>query len=386
MRVDWPAVGRAAPEGSDRIYSVIEAEGGAAHLEEVADSWRRSLSDFHVDPQSVEAPRVLTAQELLDARGPVEDLIDIAREENDRLHEIVGKVGYVVLFTSPQGVVVDARGHPDRADEFGYWGVCQGSIWAEEVEGTNGIGTAIVEKRPVTVHRTQHFRARNLSLSCCGAPVFGPDGELVAVLDVSSIDPEVSDRSHALALSVTINSARVIEERLFRRTFRNAWIISLVSGAQPGEPLMLAVDADQRILGADRRARAALGLDSALLAAGRSLWTFFERAPSIVLPRRGRPTVELRRNGEEETWRAMVTPPQEPRVGRVDGPVHKADGALSPRERSILELIGQGRSNKEIARTLDISPETVKSHLKNMFTKLGVERRAQAIYQARLAE
>ncbi len=56
--------------------------------------------------------------------------------------------------------------------------------------------------------------------------------------------------------------------------------------------------------------------------------------------------------------------------------------ALSPRERSILGLIGQGQSNKEIARVLRIAPETVKSHVKNMFAKLGVERRAQAVYRA----
>jgi len=56
--------------------------------------------------------------------------------------------------------------------------------------------------------------------------------------------------------------------------------------------------------------------------------------------------------------------------------------SLSPRERNILELIGDGRSNKEIARSLRIAPETVKSHVKNMFVKLGVERRAQAVARA----
>ena len=56
--------------------------------------------------------------------------------------------------------------------------------------------------------------------------------------------------------------------------------------------------------------------------------------------------------------------------------------ALSRRETGILKLIAQGLSNKEIARTLDIGPETVKSHLKSVFTKLGVERRAQAVSRA----
>ncbi|SHN71272.1 LuxR C-terminal-related transcriptional regulator [Bradyrhizobium erythrophlei] len=57
-------------------------------------------------------------------------------------------------------------------------------------------------------------------------------------------------------------------------------------------------------------------------------------------------------------------------------------GALSPRETDILQLIAHGLSNKEVARRLDIGPETVKSHLKSVFTKLGVERRSQAVARA----
>jgi LuxR family maltose regulon positive regulatory protein len=57
-------------------------------------------------------------------------------------------------------------------------------------------------------------------------------------------------------------------------------------------------------------------------------------------------------------------------------------GALSPRETDILRLIAEGLSNKEIARSLDIGPETVKSHLKGVFIKLGVEKRAQAVSRA----
>ena len=59
----------------------------------------------------------------------------------------------------------------------------------------------------------------------------------------------------------------------------------------------------------------------------------------------------------------------------------RADG-LSPRERSVLALLSQGLSNKDIARALSIAPETVKSHVKNIFGKLGVERRAQAVSRA----
>jgi LuxR family maltose regulon positive regulatory protein len=57
-------------------------------------------------------------------------------------------------------------------------------------------------------------------------------------------------------------------------------------------------------------------------------------------------------------------------------------GSLSPRERDILERIASGQSNKEIARNLGIAPETVKSHVKNIFVKLAVDRRAQAVSRA----
>src|SRR5258708_29817525 len=52
-------------------------------------------------------------------------------------------------------------------------------------------------------------------------------------------------------------------------------------------------------------------------------------------------------------------------------PARAITGALSLREIEIVELIGQGRSNKEIARGLGITPETVKTHVKNIFFKLG---------------
>src|SRR3984893_11260013 len=58
--------------------------------------------------------------------------------------------------------------------------------------------------------------------------------------------------------------------------------------------------------------------------------------------------------------------------------------SLSERESDILKLIAGGLSNKEIARNLAITPETVKSHVKHIFTKLNVERRAQAVSRAQI--
>jgi LuxR family transcriptional regulator, maltose regulon positive regulatory protein len=56
--------------------------------------------------------------------------------------------------------------------------------------------------------------------------------------------------------------------------------------------------------------------------------------------------------------------------------------SLSAREREIVGLIARGQSNKEIARSLGIAPETVKSHVKSIFVKLAVDKRAHAVSRA----
>ena len=58
---------------------------------------------------------------------------------------------------------------------------------------------------------------------------------------------------------------------------------------------------------------------------------------------------------------------------------------LSQREREVLDLIATGVSNSDIARRLSLSPKTVRNHVSNVFTKLQVADRAQAIVRARAA-
>ena len=56
---------------------------------------------------------------------------------------------------------------------------------------------------------------------------------------------------------------------------------------------------------------------------------------------------------------------------------------LTDRECEILERLASGRSNKELARELGISPNTVKTHIARVYEKLEVQRRVQAIEKAR---
>jgi DNA-binding CsgD family transcriptional regulator len=56
---------------------------------------------------------------------------------------------------------------------------------------------------------------------------------------------------------------------------------------------------------------------------------------------------------------------------------------ISPRELAVLQELADGHSNKVIARHLDVSPNTVKTHLARLYEKLGAERRTDAVKRAR---
>jgi transcriptional regulator of acetoin/glycerol metabolism len=295
---------------AEHVYSVAEGATPPAGIERVSSSWQRSANKYAVDPVDSRAPRILTAGELKLHREPLDELIFSAQEELDQLYSVVREARYTVLLCDSAGVAVEHRGDDAQASRFEYWGTWLGGVWSEEVEGTNGIGTCIVEERPVTVHRSQHFRSRHIDLSCSGAPVFGADGRLIAVLDVSAIDPELSEASHALTGALTVRSARAIEERFFRERFRREWIVAVTPPEGGAAGMLLAVDGYQRIVGANRAARTFLLLDDRGLRAGVSLWTIFERNLDLFR-RKDRTDISTRLlvAGSQDSRPALVTPP-----------------------------------------------------------------------------
>jgi ATP/maltotriose-dependent transcriptional regulator MalT len=94
--------------------------------------------------------------------------------------------------------------------------------------------------------------------------------------------------------------------------------------------------------------------------------------------------VRLRRRGQADAAAggtagaaSGTTEPGEDRQRR------QGSRTLTPKERSILLLLARNYSNKEIAKSIDVSDETVKWHLKNLFTKLDAASRKHAVTRAR---
>jgi transcriptional regulator of acetoin/glycerol metabolism len=161
--------------------------------------------------------------------------------------------------------VVDRRGAVADDATFDAWGLWTGAVWSEKFEGTNGIGTCIVEKRPVVIDRDQHFFTRNSGLFCTTAPIFNEHGDLAAALDVSSCRADLTEAFAHLIATAVADAARVIEAENFRRAFPNSRIL-LTPQSERAINSLLAVDRDDLVVGATRAARRALGLGPTALA------------------------------------------------------------------------------------------------------------------------
>jgi transcriptional regulator of acetoin/glycerol metabolism len=241
--------------------AVVEAAIASGHAAKsaVVASWCRSLRLHHLDPAGKRAPVRLDETDLAMARARAETLLRAARPVMDRLYQAVGAAGCCVLLAGNDGIPVERRGAAGDDATFESWGLWTGAVWSEEHEGTNGIGTCLVEKRPLTIDRDQHFFTRNTLLSCTAAPVYDQDGKLAGVLDVSSCR---ADRTEGFADLITLaltDAVRRIESDIFRAAFPKARIVLTppIDGHGGG---LLAIDADDLIVGATRSARFALGL------------------------------------------------------------------------------------------------------------------------------
>jgi AraC-like DNA-binding protein/PAS domain-containing protein len=301
----------------DHIDSVVSGEGVLSDAAEVEDSWKRCTLGYHLDPGNRSAPNILTESELRICRESFENVIAHTQEEIDRLYAILRESGYVILLCDPAGVAVQHRGNQSQADQFKHWGIWGGGVWSEEVEGTNAIGTCIIEQGPVVVHRGQHFRARHAELSCSAAPIYDAYGRLVSVLDCSSFDSQASDRAHRFALGAAKVSARTIEERLFRDAFHHAWNIAAEPLDESVPALLLAIDEDHRVIGADRVARSVFSLDDKRLAGGVPLSALYSYESTIIRANNEQDIVaQLREVDGSREWRALITPPASGPGGR----------------------------------------------------------------------
>ena len=251
---------------ADHVQTVA-ADTSAAASSPVAASWRRCLTLHGLSPEEDRAPGRLTEAEFRQARARASVLIEEATGEMDRLFALVGKGGCCLLLTDEKGVALERRGAVGDDRDFRGVGLWSGTVWSEASVGTNGIGTALADERPVLILRDQHFLSQNTGLSCTTAPIRDHTGRIAAAIDISTCRDDANEMTMSILSQAVRDVAARIEAGLFRRAFSAARIL-LVPLEGRMAPALLAVDRDDLVLGATRVARQVLGLDDRRIATG----------------------------------------------------------------------------------------------------------------------
>ncbi len=237
----------------------ITASPSAAARSRLAASWRRSMAKHGLEPGEKRAPLRITEAELRQRREEREQFLTVAAPRLDQLYSLVGSSGCAVMLSDAEGVVLDQRISDADAPTFAGWGLAAGTDWSEAREGTNGIGTCLTEQRRIIIHRDEHFFARNTAMSCIDAPIYGPEGQILGALDVSSARADQTEGFNRLISAQVAHTARAIEEAQFRAAFSSARIV-VADSEDIAAATLLAIDDHDLVVGATREARRVFGM------------------------------------------------------------------------------------------------------------------------------
>ncbi|WP_134502864.1 sigma-54-dependent transcriptional regulator EatR, partial [Pseudomonas aeruginosa] len=298
--------------------------GGPATDPSIARSWLRCLEQHHLDPGQPMAPMVLEHARMLERRERLQQVLEIADGEMHSLYQQLSGNDHAVLLTDARGVILNCVNADAQRQTFEHAGLWLGADWSEPCEGTNGIGTCVVERQALTIQQEEHFRSRHTGLTCSASPVFDPQGELMAVLDVSSARQEVSRQSQFHTMALVNLSAKIIEGCYFLRRFEGSWLLRFhVQGDYVGlfSEGLLAFEEDGRIRAVNQSALNLLGCPRQRLL-GQPVETFFDcrlddllgrasQQPSASWPlrtREGRTLYAMLRGAPRAIPQALVVP------------------------------------------------------------------------------
>jgi transcriptional regulator of acetoin/glycerol metabolism len=160
---------------------------------------------------------------------------------------------YFAILTNAAGVVVDVSGPIDRSDPRADLITRVGTDLSEASMGTTAIGAALAELQPVWLHRGEHFFSANGHYTCAGAPLIGPDGACVGMLDLTGIDAlERPELKHLVTQSASKIENALVLAQAHSLMVRLNWPGYALGSEADG---IVCLDADGWVTGANPIAR-----------------------------------------------------------------------------------------------------------------------------------
>lgn len=272
-------------------------------------SWRRCRDVYGLDPGMNPDPVIIDRHDLRERLQKYDRLLDIARIEMTDLYQQLAGSGHAIMLTDKDGILLNFIGDPQFTDAAAHTGMHLGAVWSESVQGTNGMGTCLVEQKPLVIHKQSHFFTRNASLTCAAAPIFDPHGEILAVLDASS-ESKLAQQHTMVLLNM---SAQVIENRVFFCAMKEAFVLRFHSRSEFISTLgegAIAFDAEGKILAINRSAMFQLNLEMPQQIVGHSIHQLFTTTLISLLKHAHSHAFPIRETQHGKRFFATLQPPE----------------------------------------------------------------------------
>ncbi len=238
-------LGDGAPVGVPRLDDCIER------------SWRRCLARG-LQPKQRIGFNAVSRADMSHVRDANQTLLQAAAPVIRSLSRAMADTGYFAILTDAQGVVIEANGPIDHGNRLAHLIARVGVDLSEPAVGTTAIGTTLAEKQPVWLHRGEHFFEDTTAYSCAGAPLFGPDGRCVGMLDLTGVNvPERPALKHLVTRSAMAIENALLMALPHHLQLRLTWPGQVPGGDGDG---LLCVNADGQITGSNRTAAHMLSL------------------------------------------------------------------------------------------------------------------------------
>ncbi|MGN6389183.1 MAG: sigma-54-dependent Fis family transcriptional regulator [Burkholderiaceae bacterium] len=324
-----------------RIHSVVTSMGAAplAVPAHITSSWHRCMSEYKLDPTVLAEPYVVARTELQERQERLTHVLSAAKAEMANLFQQIAGSGYAIMLTDAEGVLLNYFGDPGFTHAASKSGMMPGAVWSERFQGTNGMGTALLERRPTVVHQYDHYLFRNTGLTCAAAPVFGPNGDVLAILDASG-EAHLAPK-HVLDL---VNmSVQTIENKIFVGMFAARRFIHFHSRPEFVGTLsegILALDEADQVVGATRNALLQLGVKSEEIT-GHQLEEFFNVSFQALMRDAGKSlhaAVPIFDSRFGRRFFASGAAPDRPAVHPSAAVVERRAGADEPRRTPLQQL------------------------------------------------
>lgn len=219
---------------------------------EVERSWQRCLG-LGLRPLDPISFAEVSTQHMRRTLDDNQRLVQTAKPVLEKLGRAILNTRYFAVLTNSAGVVVDVSGAIDRSDQRAHLITRIGTDLSERNIGTTAIGTVLTELQPVWLHRGEHFFDATSVYSCAGAPLFGPDGACVGMLDVTGIDAvERPELKHLVTQSASKIESALLLSQAHRLLLRLNWPGTALGGDGDG---MVCLDRDGWVTGANSAAR-----------------------------------------------------------------------------------------------------------------------------------